>query len=375
LSGLRVAVVGAGPAGAVAAYALARRGANVSLFERATWPRPKACGDGLTPQSVALLDELGIALPSRARFAATYVTGPTGAAFRAPWPAHAVDGTTCERIDFDATLVAAAVAAGVRFYDRTHVTACAMGTLSIRGADARTRTEVFDAVALAEGATGALGTRAGLPPFRSRLGAYRGYVDVAHDLPPEYQVHYAAPFLPGYAWVFPVEPRRANVGAVLASRGDVRARLANWLAVDPHARRALGERPALQDGRGGVIVIGRARRYVDRTFAIGDAAGIADPLSAEGVSQAMRSAVLFADALHHSGGDVARAGATYERAVTTFDANNREALRMRAFFARFAGPMTALAAKRPRLARHVIAAGYFPKRDARWFFQTFAALR
>jgi hypothetical protein len=89
----------------------------------------------------------------------------------------------------------------------------------------------------------------------------------------------------------------------------------------------------------------------------------------------MRSAVLFADALDRASGDIARAGTAYERDVRTFDENNREALRMRALFALLAGPMTALAAKRPRLARHVIASGYFPKRDARWFAQTFAALR
>jgi hypothetical protein len=89
----------------------------------------------------------------------------------------------------------------------------------------------------------------------------------------------------------------------------------------------------------------------------------------------MRSSLLLRDALRASGGDVARAAAAYERDLRAFDANNREALRMRKLFALMAGPMTALAAKRPRLARHVIATGYFPKRDASWFFGTFAALR
>jgi len=367
-------VIGAGPAGAVAAYALARDGADVSLFERSAWPRAKACGDGLTPSSVALLDEIGIALPPRERFAQTLVTGPNGSGFRATWPSGMPDGTTCERIDFDALLVDAAIAAGARFFDRTSVESIASGTLVVKGPDARERSERFDAIALGEGGTGALAARAGLPPFAMRLGAYRGYVATAVDLAPEYQVHYAGPFVPGYAWVFPVAPRRANVGAVLAARGDVRKRLGSWLESDT-ARRAFGDVGPLEGGRGGVIAIGRARRCIDRLFAIGDAAGIADPLSAEGVSQAMRSSLLLRDALRASGGDVARAAADYERDLRAFDANNREALRMRKLFALMAGPMTALAAKRPRLARHVIATGYFPKRDASWFFGTFAALR
>ena len=371
----RIAVIGAGPSGAVAAYALARRGATVSLFEKSAWPRAKACGDGLTPSSVALLREIGIALPDRPPFGATYVTGPGGAGFHAAWPANVPNGTTFERIEFDDVLVCAAVAAGATFFDRTEVAACADRVVTVRGADGETRSERFDAIALGEGGAGGLAVRAGLPPFAHRLGAYRGYVAARADLAAEYQVHYARAFVPGYAWVFPVAPRRANVGAILASRGDVRALLRDWLASSDEARRALGARARLEDGRGGVIAIGRARRYVDGMFAIGDAAGIADPLSAEGVSQAMRSALLFADAWHASAGDVARAGATYERAVRAFDANNREAFRMRALFGALAGPMTALAAKRPRLARHVIATGYFPKRDARWFVQTFAALR
>ena len=371
---MKVAVVGAGPAGAVAAYALARDGADVSLFERSTWPRGKACGDGLTPTSVALLDEIGIALPARARFATTYVTGPSGNGFRAPWPAGVPDGTTFERIDFDALLVRAAVAAGTTFFDRTSVEACDAGTLAVRGHDGVERAERFDAVVLGEGGTGGLAARAGLPPFALRLGAYRGYVETATDLPDEYAVHYARGFVPGYTWVFPVAPRRANVGAVLASRGDVRALLTTWLASET-AIRALGPAPRLLEARGGVIAIGRARRTSERLFAIGDAAGIADPLSAEGVSQAMRSALLLRDALRASGGDVVRAAERYERALRAFDTNNREALRMRALFGVLAEPLTALAARRPRLARHVIATGYFPKRDAGWFFGTFGALR
>ena len=370
----RVAVVGAGPAGAAAAIALARAGVAVTLYEKSAWPREKACGDGLTPATVGELARLGLRAPGGLKLATTRVSAPSETSFRGAWPAGEPDGTTCERREFDDALVRAAVAAGARFEPQTAV--------ALEGEALRLRTpagdhrSVPDAIVLAEGATGGLAAHAGLPPHRLRLHAYRGYVETPADLPLEYGVHYAREFLPGYAWIFPVEARRANVGAVLARRGDVRARLAAWLGRSPLAARELGSRGAtLSSGRGGIIPVGRARRTAGNVFAIGDAAGVADPLSAEGVSQSLASARLFADAFVRGGGDPKTVAARYEPALRAFDDNAREALRMRAVFRVYAEPLVALARWRPRLAAHVIATGYFPKHDASWFFGSIGALR
>jgi len=53
-------VVGAGPAGSVAALTLARGGARVALVDKARFPGDKACGDLIGPRGVALLSELGV---------------------------------------------------------------------------------------------------------------------------------------------------------------------------------------------------------------------------------------------------------------------------------------------------------------------------
>ena len=55
-----VLVVGAGPAGSTTAYLLARQGWDVLLVDRAHFPRPKTCGDGLTPRAVATLQRLDL---------------------------------------------------------------------------------------------------------------------------------------------------------------------------------------------------------------------------------------------------------------------------------------------------------------------------
>ncbi len=372
---MRAAVVGAGPSGAAVAIALARAGAEVALFERESWPRAKACGDGITPSSIAELALLALTLPDRTPFATTFVSAPSGAAFRAPWPVGVTDGTTMPRRAFDAWLVEAAVAAGAAFHPETTVTSCTPeGSVSVRSRGGAVENREYDVVMLAEGATGGLASECGLPPHTARLAAYRGYVETERDLDPAYQVHYTKGLTPGYAWIFPVDARRANVGACVVRRENVRAHLYEWIATDAFARADLGERARLVDGKGGVIPIGRARRTAGRVFALGDAAGTADPLSAEGISQALGTARLATGALVAADGDGRTAAIAYERAVRAYDVNNREAYRMRALFAWFADPMIAIARRRARFARFVVASGYFQKRDASWFWKTFLNL-
>ena len=363
---MRVAVIGAGPAGTAAAIELARAGARVTIYERSGWPRAKTCGDGLTPSSVIQLAELGLSAAGRPQLDATLISGPSETAVRAGWPAGMPAGTTMERRTFDALLLDAAIAAGAAFHPKTTI---------------RTLDDFDDdAVLLAEGATGGLADKRGFPPFRSRLVAVRGYVATARDVPLEYAVHYARPLTPGYAWLFPVAARRVNVGLAVDSRvvgeagGDVRALLKYWLATSRLARAALGDHPVVTDLTGGVIPSGRAKRYADGVFLIGDAAGVADPLSAEGVSQALASGRDAAHALIAANGNVEAAGPAYERRLMRFDRNEREARRMRTLFRTGGDVLVRLAAQRPQLATYLVETGYFLKADASWFGGTLKRL-
>lgn len=107
-----VLVVGAGPAGSVAAIVLARAGARVCLIDRARFPRPKLCGDTLNPGAIAILARLGLegvtagALP----LAGMRVTGSSVSVEATyPGPLH---GLAIPRQRLDAALAAAAAAAG-----------------------------------------------------------------------------------------------------------------------------------------------------------------------------------------------------------------------------------------------------------------------
>jgi geranylgeranyl reductase family protein len=371
---MRVAVVGAGPSGASAARELAKAGATVTIFEKSAWPRAKACGDGLTPSSLDELNARGIALDPWAAFAKTIVSGPDEQTFDARWPALHANGTTMPRRTFDALLVDSAVAAGARFEPDTAATAARDGAIEVR-TKAGSHSVPCDAIVLAEGATGGLASACGLPPHTERLPAYRGYCTAREPLETAYQVHYAAGVLPGYMWIFPSGDRTtANVGAMLVEKADVRAHVRDWMDSSAIARRWFDRGVELHDAAGGVIPIGRAQRVAANVFAVGDAAGVADPLTGEGISQAMISGRMAAEALTRAGGDVARAAVSYVRAVTAFDRNNREAMRMRAFVQRYARPFFVLAAKRPAFGDEIIASGYFQKQNAAWFWRASLAL-
>jgi flavin-dependent dehydrogenase len=324
---------------------------------------------------MAELDLLDVRPRSWSMFPSTALSGPAQRAFTVPWPKQRLDGTAIPRIDFDAALIERAIAAGAHFVPATTVTAVDDRTLTLRARSGATKHFDADIIALAEGATGGLAAMLGFPPHHERIAAFRGYAPPIRDLDPAYQIHYDAHLLPGYAWIFPVERRRANVGIMVLNRSDVRARLRAWLDGSAVAQRWFGKLAQLEDAHGGIIPAGRSQRVHGRIFALGDSAGIADPLSGEGISQALSSGRLLAEALLAAAGDPRRAAAPYERSMLTFDANNREARRMRTLMTIFAQPFFQLAEHRPRFAEYIVDAGYFPKTNLSWFPQAMLALR
>ncbi|HXH23943.1 MAG TPA: FAD-dependent monooxygenase, partial [Vicinamibacterales bacterium] len=85
-----VLVVGAGPAGSIAALLLARAGVRVRLLDREAFPRDKLCGDTVNPGALAVLDRLGVGARVRAHalpISGMTLTGPGGIAVTGEYPA------------------------------------------------------------------------------------------------------------------------------------------------------------------------------------------------------------------------------------------------------------------------------------------------
>jgi flavin-dependent dehydrogenase len=122
-----VIVVGAGPAGSAAACYLARSGLDVLLLEKATFPREKVCGDGLTPRAVKALVGMGVPIGEEDGWLRNKGLRVIGGGFRLelPWPelsSYPGYGLVRSRLDFDETLARAAQRAGARLLEGVTVT-------------------------------------------------------------------------------------------------------------------------------------------------------------------------------------------------------------------------------------------------------------
>ena len=303
-----VLVVGAGPAGSVAALALARAGVRVRLIDRAAFPRPKLCGDTVNPGALSIVDRLGVGAAVRARaepITGMLVTGPGGVAVAADYPGG-LRGAAIERRDFDGLLLEAAVAAGVEFLPGVRALAPLIAGTPPHVVGVRVRTACGESVwparlvIAAEGRQSRLGaalglTRAAASPRRWAFGAYftgidgltgRGEMHVRRDR---------------YVGIAPLGGGLANVCVVRPLRGpacgDAPAVIAHAVAGDP----ALG--PRFARARRESVVVSLGPLAVDATSAgcpglllAGDAAGFVDPMTGDGLRFALRGGELAAEA-------------------------------------------------------------------------------
>ena len=315
-----VAVVGTGPAGAAAARAAAARGASVLLLERAGLPRYKRCGGGLIGASQRAVRETGLDLPALSRDDVGRITFTSDGRRRFTRKAPAFLPMVL-RAELDAALVDAAVAAGAELRTLTTVTSYdqhdGLVVLGTSGGQVHAR-----AVVGADGSQGRAAAYVGVSCDQVDLG-------MEAELPMPTGSDWAGHVLldwgpvPGsYGWVFP-KGDTLTVGVIGArARGAaVRAYYSSLLL-----RLGLDPATALHDG--GHLTRVRApgsplRR--GRVLVAGDAAGLLEPWTREGISFALRSGALAGAA---AAGDITAYDGAVERELGPEMTAGREALRV-----------------------------------------------
>lgn len=323
-----VAVVGAGPAGAATATHLARSGKTVVLLDKATFPRDKTCGDGLTGNALRRLERLGLdpsPIPSWQAIDQVVVRVPDGRQVPFPFPR---DGgqfvAAARRVDLDAALVELARSAGVTVLEGDAVvdvttTADSVTVTCHTGDQVAARY-----VVAADGIWSPIRRLCGLAAHGYRGDAYalRQYYQGVGPAASDLWVWFEEELRPGYGWSFPLGDGGANVGiGVLPDRSSALKRHWENFAELPHVQDVLGP-DARPDGpiRMWPIPahIGRSPlTTVDgRVLFVGDAARAADALTGEGIGQALETAELAARAIDDAGPrQPQRAARAYRRSV------------------------------------------------------------
>ncbi len=296
-----IVVVGAGPGGSAAAHFLSQRGLDVLLLDRADFPRDKTCGDGLTPRALRILDAMGILGDVAERGCAVggyTVVAPNGRATSAEIRGALV----VPRLALDHLILERAIASGAHFKPKVAVTHLEphAGGVSIFAGSARF--EARQAV-IATGAAFGVLTRSGIlqHPPRAMLAA-RAYFDhLQREVARTFELRFTDVPMPGYGWVFPVGDRAANVGVGFMPRrgsGTAAQAMARFTASRP--MRALLD-GARQDGplKGYPIRVDflRSPTTAPHTLLVGEAAGLVNPLTGEGIDYALESGRIAAEHL------------------------------------------------------------------------------
>lgn len=323
-----ILVIGAGPAGSAAATWAARQGRRVALIDKARFPRDKLCGGLFTERSRATYravfgQDFDLSRAISRTEIAFWHTGRTLAVLHDIPPLHLT-----MRRDLDDTLFRHALAAGAADYSGRAIAQLSDNTVTFRDGT----TISGDVLIGADGVNSIVARHL----FGAAFSGDNIGFGLEIEVPPTAQapanqplrIDFAAASW-GYGWSFPKQgSTTVGVGGLHAPNPDMKARFSDYLL-------SLGLDPAQARFKGHYLPFGDFRQTPGRgpVLLAGDAAGLVDPITGEGIALAMQSGQLAAQAAL----DALAAGAPdtalprYRTALKDIHRNLRIALRLRGF--------------------------------------------
>jgi geranylgeranyl reductase family protein len=341
MSGMKlydVAIAGAGPAGSALAVLLARAGHSVLLLDQKRFPRDKVCGDFVSPKGLRSLERLGCGQAiERARFlpirsSSVFLNGTEISRGDLPvLPDHPAHAHVIPRAVLDEMIFRKAQAEGADTVEDCRVTGfhttseIAAIEATVEGQPRRYAARILVG---ADGATSTMARRAGLdaPDPRYAMAAVRAYcrgLSIDRTL-----LYFDEEFFPGFGWVFPSRDGVANIGVGMLKEPLVKHGLNlqrfydRLVAFVQSLPRQSGSAIEIEGKAGAPIKTygARARNTFERGLLIGEAAGLVDPISGEGIPLALESAEMAAEVLHAALVE----GDCSERALSEYDRRWRE---------------------------------------------------
>lgn len=373
-----VLIVGAGPAGTAAAITATRHGLKVIVIDKATFPRDKCCGDGLTTLALRELEKLQFdpsTVPSWQDIDAAWLRSPSGREVRLPMPTSGKFAAITPRLELDNALVIQARNAGVTILENCSYDSMTVNTESVCVSVTHYNNPLLITASWLIAADGMWS------PVRKSLGvsesgylgewhAFRQYANNVTGVANERLiVWFEKDLLPGYAWSFPLPNNRVNIGFGVVRDGKRRIQDMKDVWADllqrPHVVEALGPDFVLEDRHNAWPIPARIDEAITgsgRVLFVGDAAMASDTLTGEGIGQALLTGSLAADAIVRGGLPV-EVRSTYAQSVKHhLFADHSMSLRLSKILAHGRGARGAIAI--------VGKSGEWGKRNfARWMFE------
>ena len=311
-----IIIIGAGPAGSTAALYADKLGLKTIILDKSSFPRDKICGDALSGKSVRYMRDLNILdeVPTLNGAKINRITfgSPTHKQFdinltKSKDPDKIKSGFVIAREVFDNFLFKKAknVTEIKEGFNVTDLIFDKNQVVGVEGKIDKQKEKLYAPIVL--GCDGAKSIMARKLGFHSEDGentaiAIRCYYEGVEGLTDQIELHFVDEVLPGYFWLFPAGDNIANIGIGLSKKNakkDERklTEILDEVTQSDYFRDRFKNAKKLEKPKGWSLPLGRIKRpnHGDGFMLLGDAAGLIDPFTGEGIGNAMASAKFAVD--------------------------------------------------------------------------------